>query len=71
MKKEKVLTALKAVYYVAKENPRFKYGEGIWVEDVHNIETCQKISFKEAAAIVEKIIYSTERETEVNRDKAL
>lgn len=61
---QKELTALKAVYYLAERNPRLKHG-GIWVEDVYNFETCQKISFIEAVDIVEKIIYGTEGETEV------
>ncbi len=61
---QKELTALKAVYYLAERNPRLKHG-GIWVEDVHNMETCQKISFMEACSIVEKLVYGFESETEV------
>lgn len=58
---QKELTALKAVYYLAERNPRLKYG-GVWIEDAHNMKTCQMISFMEAMCIVEKIIYGNESE---------
>lgn len=53
---QKELTALKAVYYLAVRNPRLKYG-GTWVEDVHNMETCQRIPFGEAIRIVSNMLY--------------
>mgnify|MGYP004618902439 FL=1 len=60
---EKELTAIKAVYYLAERNPRLKYG-GTWIEDVHNIETCQRIPFAEAMRIVGNMLYgSAEEET--------
>lgn len=58
---EKELTAIKAVYYLAERNPRLKYG-GTWIEDVHNIETCQRISFAEAMQIVGSMLYGAETE---------
>lgn len=57
-------TAMKAVLYLAEKNPRLRYG-GTWVEDVHNMETCQKIPFMEAVHIVEEMLYGPESETEV------
>lgn len=53
---EQEKTAMKAVLYLAEKNPRLRYG-GTWVEDVHNMETCQKISFMEAVRIVEEMLY--------------
>ena len=35
---EEEKTAMKAVLYLAKKNPRLRYG-GTWVEDVYNMET--------------------------------
>lgn len=58
---EKELTALKAVYYLAERNPRLKYG-GTWVEDVHNMETCQRIPFGEAMQLVCNMLYATDNE---------
>ena len=54
---QKELTALKAVYYLAERNPRLKHG-GTWVEDIHNIETCQRIHFVEAMQIVCNMLYA-------------
>lgn len=61
---EEEKTAMKAVLYLAKKNPRLRYG-GTWVEDVYNMETCQKIHFVEAVCVVEKMLYGPESETEV------
>lgn len=58
---EKELTALKAVYYLAERNPRLKHG-GTWVEDVHNMETCQRIPFGEAMRLVCNMLYATDNE---------
>ncbi len=58
---EKELTAIKAVYYLAERNPRLKYG-GTWIEDVHNIETCQRIPFAEAMQIVGNMLYGPAEE---------
>jgi|GEM_PF-6461024 len=56
---------MKAVLYLAEKNPRLRYG-GTWVEDVHNMETCQKIPFMEAVRIVEEMLYGPIKE--VNND---
>lgn len=48
--------AMKAVLYLAEKNPRLRYG-GTWVEDAHNMETCQKIPLMEAVRIVEEMLY--------------
>lgn len=58
---EKELTALKAVYYLAERNPRLGHG-GTWVEDIHNMETCERISFCEAMQIIGNMLYGTETE---------
>ena len=58
---EKELTAIKAVYYLAERNPRLKYG-GTWIEDVHNMETRQRIFFAEAMQIVGSMLYGAETE---------
>lgn len=60
---EQEKTAMKAVLYLAERNPRLRMG-GTWVEDVHNMETCQKIPFMEAVRIVENMLYGSESETE-------
>ena len=49
-------TAMKAVLYLAKKNPRLRYG-GTWVEDVYNMETCAKISFAGAVRIIDRMLY--------------
>ena len=61
---EQEKTAMKAVLYLAELNPRLRMG-GTWVEDVHNMETCQKIPFMQAVRIVENMLYGPESETEV------
>lgn len=61
---EQEKTAMKAVLYLAERNPRIRMG-GTWVEDVHNMETCQRIRFVEAVRIVENMLYGSESETEV------
>ncbi|MBQ7385019.1 MAG: hypothetical protein IJW04_00745 [Ruminococcus sp.] len=61
---EQEKTAMKAVLYLAERNPRLRMG-GTWVEDVHNMETCQRIHFVEAVRIVENMLYGSESETEV------
>ena len=61
---EQEKTAMKAVLYLAECNPRLRMG-GTWVEDVHNMETCQKIPFMQAVRIVENMLYGPESETEV------
>lgn len=48
--------AMKAVLYLAEKNPRLRYG-GTWVEDAHNMETCQKTPLMEAVRIVEEMLY--------------
>lgn len=53
---EEEKTAMKAVLYLAKKNPRLRYG-GTWVEDVYNMGTCQKMPFMEAVRIVEEMLY--------------
>lgn len=53
---EREKTAMKAVLYFAKKTPRLRYG-GTWVEDVHNMETCQKMPPMEAVCIVEETLY--------------
>ena len=58
---EQEKTAMKAVLYLAEKNPRLRYG-GTWVEDVHNIETCQRIPFAEAMQIVGNMLYGAEME---------
>lgn len=58
-------TAMKAVLYLAEKNPRLRYG-GTWVEDMHNMETCQKMPFMEAVRIVEEMLYGPIEE--VNND---
>lgn len=58
---QKELTALKAVYYLAERNPRLKHG-GTWVEDVHNMETCQRIPFCEAMQLVCNMLYCSDNE---------
>lgn len=63
---QKELTALKAVYYLAERNPRLKHG-GTWVEDIHNMETCQRIHFVEAMQLVCNMLYCSDNE-EVNND---
>mgnify|MGYP001755088154 CR=1 FL=1 len=62
---EKELTALKAVYYLAERNPRLKHG-GTWVEDIHNLETCQRISFWEAMHLVCNMLYAADNEGVTN-----
>ena len=62
---EKELTALKAVYYLAERNPRLKYG-GTWVEDIHNLEACQRISFWEAMQLVCNMLYAADNEEVTN-----
>ena len=61
----KELTALKAVYYLAERNPRLKHG-GTWVEDIHNLETCQRISFWEAMHLVCNMLYAADNEGVTN-----
>ena len=58
---QKELTALKAVYYLAERNPRLKHG-GTWVEDIHNMETCQRIPFVEAMQLVCNMLYCSDDE---------
>lgn len=58
---EQEKTAMKAVLYLAERNPRLRMG-GTWVEDVHNIETCQKIPFMQAVRIVENMLYGPAEE---------
>ena len=58
---EQEKTAMKAVLYLAEKNPRLRYG-GTWIEDVHNIETCQRIPFAEAMQIVGNMLYGAEME---------
>ena len=58
--------AMKAVLYLAEKNSRLRYG-GTWVEDVHNMETCQKMPFMVAVRIVEEMLYGGPIE-EVNND---
>ena len=53
---EQEKTAIKAVLYLAEKNPRLRYG-GTWVEDVRNMETCQRIPFAEAVRIVGRMLY--------------
>lgn len=53
---EEEKTAMKAVLYLAKKNPRLRYG-GTWVEDVYNMETCAKISFAGAVRIIDRMLY--------------
>lgn len=60
---EKEITAMKAVYYLAEQNPRLHHG-GTWVEDVHNIDTRQRIRFYEAMQIVGNMLYGSENEKE-------
>lgn len=62
---EEEKTAMKAVLYLAKKNPRLRYG-GTWVEDVYNMGTCQKMPFMEAVRIVEEMLYGPIEE--VNND---
>lgn len=64
---EKEITAMKAVYYLAERNPRLSLG-GTWVEDVHNMGTCQRISFYEAMKIVGNMLYDSENEKESEND---
>ena len=52
---------MKAVLYLAERNPRLRMG-GTWVEDVHNMETCQKIPFMQAVRIVENMLYGPAEE---------
>lgn len=59
---EQEKTAMKAVLYLAERNPKLRM-DGTWVEDVHNIETCQKISFIEAVNIVGSMLYGSAEET--------
>ena len=60
---EKEITAMKAVYYLAERNTRLRLG-GTWFEDVHNMDTCQRISFYEAMQIVGNMLYDSENEKE-------
>lgn len=62
---ERELTALKAVYHLAERSPRLKYG-GTWVEDVHNMETCQRIPFVEAMRLVCNMLYASDNEEVAN-----
>ena len=58
---EQEKTAMKAVLYLAERNPRLRMG-GTWVEDVRNMETCQKIPFMQAVRIVENMLYGPAEE---------
>lgn len=58
---EQEKTAMKAVLYLAERNPRLRMG-GTWVEDVHNMETCQRISFREAMRLVCNMLYAADNE---------
>ena len=58
---EQEKTAMKAVLHLAERNPRLRMG-GTWVEDVHNMETCQKIPFMQAVRIVENMLYGPAEE---------
>ena len=58
---EQEKTAMKAVLYLAERNPRLRMG-GTWVEDVHNMETCQKIPLMQAVRIVENMLYGPAEE---------
>ena len=55
---EKELTAMKAVLYLAMNNPQLRAG-GLWVEDVNHYETCSKIKFTEAIGIVGELLYGS------------
>lgn len=52
---EKELLAIKAIYYLARNNSRLKYG-GTWVEDIKNIDTCPRIPFMEAVRVVDEML---------------
>lgn len=62
---EQEKTAMKAVLYLAEKSPRLHHG-GIWVENIRDIENCQRISFAEAIRIVGGMLYGPIEE--VNND---
>lgn len=62
---EKELTAMKAVLYLAMNNPQLRAG-GLWVEDVNHYETCSKIKFTEAIGIVGELLYGSNIDKEEN-----
>lgn len=64
---EKEITAMKAVYYLAERNKRLRLG-GVWIEDVHNMGTCQKIRFDDAMQIVGNMLYNSDNEKEGEND---
>lgn len=61
---EKETTAMKAVLYLAERNTRVRMG-GTWVENIHDYENCEKISFDEAIKIVADLLYG---EGDVNNE---
>ncbi len=62
---EREKTAMKAVLHLAEKNPRLRHG-GTWVENIRDIENCQRISFAEAIRIVDRMLYGPIEE--VNND---
>lgn len=55
---EQEKTAMKAVLYLAEKNPRLRHG-GTWVENIRDIENCQRISFAKAIRIVGGMLYGS------------
>lgn len=49
------VTAIKAIYYLARTNSRLKLG-GTWVEDIQNLDTCKRLPFMEAISITEEML---------------
>lgn len=54
---------MKAVLYLAEKNPRLRYG-GTWVENIRDIENCQRISFAEAIRVVDRMLYGSVKDGE-------
>ena len=52
---EKEMLAIKAEHYLVFKSKRLQYG-GTYLENIHDIEHCGRISFREAVAVVESMI---------------
>lgn len=53
--KEKELTAIMAAAFVLRKSREAKNG-GTFVENIHEIDTCRRISFYEASGVLDEFI---------------